>query len=263
MAAAARGLSTVDLTLIRDTLAAGRKPKVVFTESAGQVVGKVGQVVELTDPKASDDWIVVRFGRDELPFSPADLAVPAKAPAKRTESPPQPPPQPPPAPPLRLTEPPRPVKAKPATVASFREEPRMSAANTSASTDAAASAGPAESNGTPRPAKAAKPKPVASLTVTLAYADREWTVAAQQGAKTLAKPYVIKPTEALQMVALIDVPGVHEAVEAIIDAERAEAEGRAMRLREELAEIESRLAELTSKGMPTVASSSPSSTRLS
>jgi hypothetical protein len=259
MAAAPRGLSAADLTLIRETLAAGRKPKVVFTESAGQVVGKVGQVVELTDPKASDDWIVVRFGRDELPFSPADLAVPAKAPAKRAESPPQPPP----APPLRLTEPPTPVKAKPATVASFREEPRMSAANTSASTGAAASAGPAESNGTPRPAKAAKPRPVASLTVTLAYTDREWTVAAQQGAKTLAKPYVIKPTEALQMVALIDVPGVHEAVEAIIDAERAEAEGRAMRLREELAEIESRLAELTSKGMPTVASSSPRSTRLS
>jgi hypothetical protein len=60
----------------------------------------------------------------------------------------------------------------------------------------------------------------------------------------LAKPYVIKPTEALRMVALVDVPGVHEAVEAIIAAERAEAEGRAVRLREELAELESRLQEL-------------------
>ncbi len=62
--------------------------------------------------------------------------------------------------------------------------------------------------------------------MTLAYTDREWTIAAQQGTKTLAKPYVIKPAEALQMVSLVDVPGVHEAVEAIIDAERAEAEGR-------------------------------------
>ena len=249
MAAATRGLSTADLTLIRDTLASGRKPKVVFTESAGQVVGKVGQVVELTDPKASDDWIVVRFGRDELPFSPADLSVPAKAPgqAHRVAA------GTPAGTPARS-----PAPAHRAAHAWSRRNPRplpLSARSPvclqptlHASNGAAASAGPAESNGTPRQAKAAKPKPVASLTVTLAYADREWTVAAQQGSKTLAKPYVIKPTEALQMVALIDVPGVHEAVEAIIDAERAEAEGRAMRLREELAEIESRLAELTSKG---------------
>jgi hypothetical protein len=254
MAAATRGLSTADITLIRETLASGRKPKVVFTESAGQVVGKVGQVIELNDPKSSDDWIVVRFGRDELPFAPSDLAVPGKAPAvktapsKRIEPPPE-------APPLRLTEPPktepampavpaRPTKAQTATVPSPREEPRMPATNAAA---ANGSATPAESNGAAKPAKVAKAKPVASLTVTLAYTDREWTIAAQQGSKTLAKPYVIKPTEALQMVALIDMPGVHEAVEAIIEAERAEAEGRALRLREELAEIESRLAELTSK----------------
>jgi hypothetical protein len=113
--------------------------------------------------------------------------------------------------------------------------------------DRSQAANGATANGAAKPAKAAKPKPVASLTVTLAYTDREWTIAAQQGAKTLAKPYVIKPAEAVQMVSLVDVPGVHEAVEAIIEAERAEAEGRALRLREELAEIESRLAELTSK----------------
>jgi hypothetical protein len=120
--------------------------------------------------------------------------------------------------------------------------------NASAASNGAAAPASAEASGSPRPTKTAKPKPVASLTVTLAYTDREWTIAAQQGSKTLAKPYVIKPTEALQMVALIDMPGVHEAVEAIIETERAEAEGRALRLREELAEIESRLAELTSKG---------------
>ena len=47
----------------------------VFTASAGQVAGQVGQVVELTDPAVSDELVVVRFGRDELPFSPADVAV--------------------------------------------------------------------------------------------------------------------------------------------------------------------------------------------
>src|SRR5262245_1657677 len=54
----------------------------VFTESAGQIAGQAGQVVELRDP-ADDEWVVVRFGRDELPFSPADLLIPARQQARR------------------------------------------------------------------------------------------------------------------------------------------------------------------------------------
>ena len=84
----------------------------------------------------------------------------------------------------------------------------------------------------------------AGLTVTLSYEDGEWMVAATQGSKTLARPYVVKPAEALRMVALVDVPGVREAVEQILAAERAEAEQQAQRLRAELAEVEARLAEL-------------------
>jgi hypothetical protein len=43
---------------------------------------------------------------------------------------------------------------------------------------------------------------------------------------------------------MLDVPGVQEAVEQIVSAERAEAQSQAERLRAELAEIEARLAEL-------------------
>ncbi len=71
---ATRGLSPTDLNAIRSTLDAGRKPKVVFTEAAGQIAGQVGQVVKLMDPPV-DQRVVVRFGRDELPFSPTDLAI--------------------------------------------------------------------------------------------------------------------------------------------------------------------------------------------
>ena len=247
---AAGGLSTVELEQIRDTLAAGRKPKVVFTEAAGQIAGQLGQVVQLTDPELSEEWVVVRFGRDELPFSPADLKIAPKAPpARRTP-----------------------------TVPASREETPVSAPSTveqpadPAPADVAAESAPAvpvpapvvkdakddvkdkepvkESAGVPAPratpAKkaAAKPKAPAGLTVTLAYADGEWTVAANQGAKALAKPYVIKANEALKMVGMLDVPGVHEAVEEIVSAARAEAESQAERLRAELAEIEARLAEL-------------------
>src|SRR4051795_11848802 len=84
--AATKGLSTTDLETIRDTLGAGRKPKVMFTESAGQIAGQIGQVVGLTDPELSDEWVVVRFGRDELPFSPIDLMIAPKAAPNRRSS---------------------------------------------------------------------------------------------------------------------------------------------------------------------------------
>jgi hypothetical protein len=225
---AVRGLSTEELEAIREGLAAGRRPRVVFTASAGQIAGQVGQVVALTDPAVSDEWVVVRFGRDELPFSPADLEVAPKGPVKKA------------APPVVDEPPARPapefVIDKPAPA------PRAEAPSPAPATDEVV-----------KPAKRAaarpvKPKGPAGLTVTLAYADGEWTVAAQQGAKALAKPYVVRPVEALRMVSLVDVPGVQEAVEQIMAVERADAEAQAERLRAELAEIEARLAELRDAG---------------
>jgi hypothetical protein len=239
---AAKGLSTSDLEQIRDTLAAGRKPKVVFTEAAGQIAGQLGQVVQLTDPELSEEWVVVRFGKDELPFSPTDLAVaPKTAPVRRVP--------PVPSPREEITVPslstvedpaagsPSPTAADAAPVEAPEPEPPASTESPDTPpVRAAAKAAPAK--------KAAKPKAPPGLTVTVTYADGEWTVAANQGAKSLAKPYLIKPTEALRMVAMLDVPGVHEAVEEIVSAARAEAEKEAERLRSELAEIEARLAEL-------------------
>lgn len=237
--AAAGGLSTADVDRIRTGLAAGRKPKVVFTEAAGQVAGQVGQVVELTDPDQSDEWLVVRFGRDELPFSPTDLAVPprgrpAKRPAKAGLAAG--------AGGSRPAAPPEPATAPPEPAAERTEQP-------------AAVPAPRSAPGGARPAKrAAKParsgrsRPPASMTVTLAYQAGEWTVAAHQGSRTLAKPYVVRPADALKMVALLDVPGVHDAVEQIVTAELTEAQRRAETLRTELAEVEARLAELRGGG---------------
>jgi hypothetical protein len=231
---AVRGLSTDELQGIRDTLAAGRKPKVVFTESAGQVAGQTGQVVELTDPAASDEWLVVRFGRDELPFSPADLSIPPRGAGRRAESKPETRPEPAAEPEFKMVRSPVPA-------------PRVEAAGSTVDTPPPPAA-PAEAKPARRAGKPARGKGPAGLTVTLAYADGEWTVGATQGSKALARPYVIKPAEALKMVGLIDVPGVHEAVEQIMSAERAEAELQAEKLRAQLAEIEARLAELRDAG---------------
>lgn len=236
MAAAARtgvrGLSTEELQVIRDGLAAGRRPRVVFTESAGQIAGQVGQVVALTDPAASDEWVVVRFGRDELPFSPTDLQVAPKGPVKKAATPPPPPPARPE--PEFVMDKPIPAPAPPPAA----EVPAPAASP-------AGSPAPAPRKA---PAKTAKPKPPPGLTVTLAYTDGEWTIAANQGSKALAKPYVVKPAEAMKIVQLVDVPGVQEAVELIVSAERADVEQQAERLRAELAEIEARLAELRDAG---------------
>jgi hypothetical protein len=236
------GLSTADIDAIRSSLDAGRKPKVTFTESAGQIAGQVGQVVQLTDPDQSEEWLVVRFGRDELPFSPADLAVPPRGRAtKATKD-------------TKDTKRAAPTPAAPPPVTST---PATSAA------PAAKAAPPpvppprsATGEGQPRKpvkraaksARTAKPKPPASMTVTLAYEAGEWTVAAHQGSKTLAKPYLIRPAEALKMVSMLDVPGVHDAVEQIVTAELTEAQRRADTLRSELAEVEARLAELRDVG---------------
>jgi hypothetical protein len=217
------GLSTEELETIKGQVGAGRKPKVQFTASAGQIAGQVGQVVELTDPAVSDEWVVVRFGRDELPFSPGDLQVAPRGVAARKA--PAAPPEPARPEPEFVIDKPVPAPA-----------PRKDVDEVTA---------PAPRKAASRPAK---PKPGASLTVTLAYAEGEWTLAATQGSKALAKPYVIRPSEAMKMVQLVDVPGVQEAVEQILGAERAEAQAQADKLRAELAEIEARLAELSEAG---------------
>ncbi len=235
---ARQGLSTEDIQSIRDGLAAGRRPKVVFTEAAGQIVGQLGQVVELTDPAGGDDYLVVRFGRDELPFSPTDLAIAPKTPPRKPAKP---------APELKLTEPPTPIvpeEKEPMPTSTADGGPASPAGDAPAHVDVPAQRGPAGR----KAAKQAKPKSQPGLTVTVSYADSEWTVAAQQGTKVLAKPYVIRATEALKMVCMLDVPGVQEAVEQIVAAERAEAQQQAERLRAELAEIEAKLAELGETG---------------
>lgn len=222
-------LSTDELTTIRDGLAAGRKPKVQFTEQAGQIAGQVGQVVGLADPAEADEWVVVRFGRDELPFSPGDLRVaPRGAPARKE----------PPAPPVAAPPEPEFVIDKPVPVKAVAPAPRTNGDDDVTEPAPRKVAAP----------RAAKVKPAPQLTVTLAYGEGEWTVAAALGAKVLAKPYVVRPAEALRMVSLVDVPGVQEAVEQILAAERAEASQQAQRLRAELAEVEARLAELGEVG---------------
>ena len=243
----ARGLSRDDLAAIREGLAARRKPRVQFTLQGIELDLEPGQVVALTDRAASDEFVVVKFGRDELPFSPGDLRVAPRGAAGRKAAAPATVPAPPP--PEFVID--KPVLARPAVANGVAAPvPGRARGEDGAGAPAPRKGGDDVAAAAPRkvPSRPAKGKPAATLTVTLAYGEGEWTVAAAQGARVLAKPYVIRPAEALRMVSLVDVPGVQEAVAQILSAERAEAEQRAQRLRAELAEVEARLAELGEAG---------------
>jgi hypothetical protein len=264
MAQSARGLTPADLIAIREGLASGKRPRVVFTSSAGQMAGNAGHVVELADPDASDEWIVVQFGRDQLPFSPADLAIPSgrgrggghprhRAPGRPAN---------PEAVPVKRT-----VSAAASKKSASLPTPRKEVTVTE---PAPVQTKPVQTKPVPTNPVSTKPvptKPTATHTKRKRGGARRGQAGApaegagvvgghaglhrpgvddrgEPGARALAKPHAIKPTEALRMIALIDVPGVHDAVENIIAAERIDAQQRAVRLREELAELESRLAEL-------------------
>jgi hypothetical protein len=228
-----RGLSSADLDRVRRSLAAGRKPKVVFTESSGQLAGQLGQVVELTDPAASQEWIVVRFGHDTLSFAPTDLATPPKPappkparPARREPAaavavPPAAPPAQPPGNPPRQRE---------------EEEPKPTDPAPPAPTPDPAVKAPAR--------KAAKTKAPAALAVTIAYTDGAWTVAVQQGNRVLARAAQIRASQALKLIGELALPEAQAAANEIVAAERSAAERDADRLRAELAQIEARLADL-------------------
>ncbi len=265
------GLSLSDLERIRDTLASGRRPKVVFTESAGQMAGQTGQVVRLTDPEISSEWLVVRFGNDELPFSPGDLKLPERTNAHRprasTAVRSRKEVHVPTATTTRTAPPSAPSSPEGPSAPSSAAPVRTSTPATTAPADPAGSAQPGtpgdsgkperacrsiglacQASASRKPARGGKAKAPSSLTVTLAYQDGQWSVAVHQGSKALARPQPVKPAAALALVGMLDVPGVQKVVDQLVAAERAEAERQAEQLRAQLAEVEARLAELQRVG---------------
>ena len=269
-----RGLSTIDLASLRTAVEAGRKPKVVFTSAAGQIAGQTGQIVRFDDP-AADEWVVVRFGRDELPFAPGDLQLPPPKPPRPKASAASAP-----APTTNGSTPvttaaqasSTPATAAPVTAATAvapatrpvtAAAPAARRVNEAAVTSPAAArpaaeSGTAEANGVPAPipagAGAGKSRPVRKpggknrspeLTVVLGHHEGQWTVQASRGARVVVKPTPVRAADALKMVNQLDSPAVAEAVDEIVAAARAEAEEQAARLRRELAEIEAALADLS------------------
>jgi hypothetical protein len=229
-------LSSADIAHLEAVLAQGKKPKVVFTDAAGQVAGRTGKVVAL-DPGGVDDFVTVAFGSDELPFSAVELRLPApgegtrRAPRQRTSAPAGPP-----AGPGLLPDDPAPKPAPKSAPAASERTP------VTATEEPQAEAAPAPKK------KAARPRTVAAkhpeLQITLSYEDGEWSVAAARGARTVVKGAKVAHSNALAMCQAAGSEEVAGVVDEVVEKIRSEAAEEASRLRRQLEEAEARLAEL-------------------
>ncbi len=197
-------LTDDDVAALRAKVAAGERPRVVVrAASAAVAAGTRGNVVRLGDPKDSE-YVVVRLGKDEVPFAPSELGLttrPKAAPA---------------------------AKAAPAPKPSAA--PRPAPARTSSTAVRPA-----------RPARARKGKRVPPLVVTLRFRDGGWTVEAMRGARRLAKPAALRPGAVSAFAEHVDDDSVRGALIETVESCRSVVEQRAAGLRAELEAAEAAL----------------------
>ena len=223
-------LTDADVADLRARLSAGEKPRVVVrTASAAVPAGTRGNVVRIGNP-SDGEYIVVRLGRDEVPFAPSELAVAGRGgrPAKAAASPA-----------------PAPAAAKKTATAAKRSVPAKRTAAVAAKKPAPAPApAPARVKRAPaakRPAAAAKRKSLPALVVTLRFTDGDWTVEAARGSRRVAKAMPVRPGAVKAFADLVDDSAVREALTETIESCRSVVEERAAALRAELEAAEAAL----------------------
>lgn len=227
MAATGSGLSDEQIVQLRDDVAAGRSPRVQvagsqFGNAAAATVRRVG------DPSVDgEDFVTVRVKlngvTDDLRFAPRELSrgkrgqakSPAKTLAPRAAKDT--------APSARKRQPPRPASRQqdaevPAPTARRAQVPEISAK---------------------QPRKPARRAPTsAPVSIVVSSVDASWTVSAQRGSRSVLKNAAVNPGVVSAIAALLDQPALEDAVAAVNDTARAEAETRAEQLRAELAQIQ-------------------------
>jgi hypothetical protein len=224
-------LTDADVAALRAKVGSGEKPRVIVRAASAAVpAGTRGNVVRLGQP-TEGEFIVVRLGRDEVPFAPAELALTTRS---------------------KAAAPPPPAAAK-RTAAKPSAATRQSPAATRQSPAAAKqpAAGKPPTTATKAPAARSKPatKPRAGrkapppLTVTLRFGDGSWTVEAQRGARRLARASALRPGAVKAFADLVDEPAVREALTETVESCRAVVEERAEKLRAELHAAEATLKE--------------------
>jgi hypothetical protein len=235
---------------LRDQVAAGRRPR-VRVSGPQFPTGTIGTVLQVGDPNTNGgDFITVRVKiagvTDELAFSPKELSMVGRA---RAAAPPTTSAAAPPSAPDLKRTPSSPrtrrsdgTPTAPATNTSGRPGAGKSEVSTSkrSPSDTTPERG---SSRAPAPAKppAGSPRraaPLPAVTVTIASAGSSWSVTAHRGARVVVKKAPLTPGVVTAVAALLDQPGVEQAVADVNDTARGQAEARAEKLRAELAEVE-------------------------
>jgi Family of unknown function (DUF6319) len=239
-------LTEGDLADLAFRLKGGDTPRVVVrTASASVPAGTRGNVVRLGKP-SDGEYIVVRLGRDEVPFAPSELSLPTRGRAGKPAA----------------SLPPAAKKTAAATARSTTTK-SASATSKSAAKSAAGSgakatrAAPAKKQPARPPAERATPAARTSkrsagrrskrapqpLTVTLRFSDSRWSVEAQRGSRRLAKSSPLRPGAVSAFAEHVDDEAVREALVETVESCRAVVEERAEALRAELQAAETTLRE--------------------
>ena len=200
------GLSAAQLEELRAQLAEGRRPRVTVTGPQFPA-GSTGTVIGIGD-LASDgpDFVRVRVkvgaSMDELPFAPAELQSSVRVRAG-------------------LAQP---------NVDSTAAAPAVKPTTKPASKPA--------SKGAPPRGRTSKP---AKVTITITSEGADWSVSASAGARTVVKKAALRPGAVTAIAKLVGETTLTQAVSAVNDNARSQAQARASVLRAELDAVEALL----------------------
>lgn len=215
------GLSADQVLQLRSAVDAGRTKRVVVTGPQFPA-GTTGSVVRVGAPDIDgDDFIAVRVKVggvvDELGFAPTELSMSGRGRAKTSAAA-------------------SPVEDKPAPARRKPSAPKRKPATD----DPAPSAAPPQAAAPPKRTTRSSRRgaPATPVTVTIASVGATWTVSAHRGQRVVLKNAAVSPGIVAAVIALLGQPQIDEAVAAVNDTARIEAETRAEQLRAELAQVE-------------------------
>lgn len=225
-------LSEADVTLLREKLESGKKPRVVLlVDTALGPAGTSVPIVSFAEP-AVGEFISVRLRDDVVPFSPTELSIPVRGRPAATTLPLE-------TPPARQAPPP----ARPYTPAKTEDSPRP--ARLVAVPEPPPELPEAPPTEAPPATKAAARKPARTggLSVTFRFAGHHWTYESTRGGRrTTAKPLNLAAVRAF--TDRLDDPALRRDLQVAIDVCRQQTQTRADALRAELERVEVELAEL-------------------
>jgi hypothetical protein len=219
-------LTDEDVASLRSRVQAGEKPRVVVrTASAAVPAGTRGNVVRIGNPR-DGEYIVVRLGRDEVPFAPSELGISGRVAATTSAA----------------TKQPSKSAPRPATKAAASTPPGKTSARTAAKT---AVATPVSSRAASRRTKKSSRsrKALPPLVVTLRFNDGGWTAEASRGARRIAKASSVRPGAVKAFADLVDEAAIRDVLIETIESCRSVVEERAAALRAELQAAEASLKE--------------------